>query len=71
MQAGDSVTVSAGTVTIEDFITRGGAVPDRAVGSILLIDESLSGLSAPVAVPESPVALIGGLGLLGLLRRRR
>lgn len=71
VQAGETVTVSAGTVTIEGFITRGGKVPDRAASSVHLIHEGLSGLSAPVAVPESPVALIGGLGLLGLLRRRR
>jgi MYXO-CTERM domain-containing protein len=65
------VTVSAGVVTIEGFITRGGLVPDQAVTSVRLVNESLIDLSSPMAVPEPRAALLGGLGLLGLLRRRR
>jgi hypothetical protein len=71
VQAGDTVTVGAGTVTIEGFITRGGMVPDRMPTSIHLIDEGLNELSAPMAVPEPKAALLGGLGLLVLLMRRR
>jgi hypothetical protein len=71
LAAGDVVTVGAGVIVIEDFITAGGEVPDRPATMIRLIDEGLNDLSSPVAVPESPVALIGGLGLLALLRRRR
>lgn len=71
LAVGDVVTVSAGVVVVEGFISAGGEVPDRPATVIRLIDESLKDLSSPVAVPEAPVALIGGLGLLGLLRRRR
>jgi hypothetical protein len=71
LQVGQVVTVGAGTITIEGFITRGGLVPDLAATSVHLIDESLSDLSAPMNVPEPKAALLGGLGMLGLLRRRR
>jgi hypothetical protein len=71
LSVGDRVTVSAGVVVIEGFISRGGEVPDGPATMIRLVDEELNDLSSPVAVPEAPVALIGGLGLLGLLRRRR
>jgi hypothetical protein len=71
LAVGDVVTVSAGVIVVEGFITAGGEVPDLPATMIRLIDESLNDLSSPVAVPEAPVALIGGLGLLGLLRRRR
>jgi len=71
LMAGDVVTVSAGVVIIDGFISRGGEVPDGPATVIRLIDEGLNDLSSPVAVPEAPVALIGGLGLLSLLRRRR
>lgn len=71
LAVGDVVTVSAGVIVVEGFITAGGEVPDLPATMIRLIDESLNDLSSPVAVPEAPVALIGGLGILGLLRRRR
>jgi hypothetical protein len=71
LAVGDVVTVGVGMIVIEDFISSGGEVPDRPATMIRLIDEGLNDLSSPVAVPESPVALIGGLGLLALLRRRR
>lgn len=71
LQVGQLVTVGAGTIIIEDFITRGGLVPDQEVTSIHLIDESLGDLSAPMVVPEPKAAFLGGLGLLALLMRRR
>lgn len=71
LQVGQVLTVGAGTIVIEDFITRGGSVPDQAVTSIHLIDESLSDLSSPMVVPEPKAVLLGGLGLLVLLMRRR
>ncbi len=72
LQAGQVVTVSAGVVTIDGFLTDGGLVPDQAATSVRLANESLMiELSSPMAVPEPQAALIGGLGLLGLLRRRR
>lgn len=71
LAVGDVVTVSAGVVVVEGFISAGGEVPDRPATTIRLIDEGLKDLSSPVSVPEAPVALIGGFGLLGLLRRRR
>jgi hypothetical protein len=71
LAVGDVVVVSAGVVVVEGFIRAGGEVPDRPATMIRLIDEGLNDLSSPVAVPEAPVALIGGLGMLGLLRRRR
>lgn len=69
--AGQVVTVSAGTITIEGFITRGGIVPDREAVTVHLIDESLASLSSPMTVPEPKAAFLGGLGLLVLLTRRR
>lgn len=71
LQVGEVVTVGAGTIVIEDFITRGGLVPDQAATSIHLIDESLGDLSVPMVVPEPDAAILGGLGLLALLMRRR
>jgi hypothetical protein len=71
LAVGDVVTVSAGVVVVEGFISAGGEVPDRPATMIRLIDEGLNDLSSPVAVPESSVSLIGGLGLLAMLRRRR
>lgn len=71
LQVGQVVTVGAGVVTIEGFITRGGLVPDQAATSVRLVNESLIDLSSPMAVPEPQAALIGAFGLLGLLRRRR
>jgi len=71
LAVGDVGTVSAGVVGVEGFISAGGEVPDRPATMIRLIDEGLNDLSSPIAVPESSVALIGGLGLLALLRRRR
>lgn len=71
LQVGQVVTVGAGTITIEGFITRGGLVPDQAPTSVHLIDETLSDLSMPMVVPEPKAALLGGLGLLVLLMRRR
>lgn len=71
LQIGQVVTVGVGTIVIEDFITRGGSVPDQAVTSIHLIDETLGDLSAPMVVPEPKAAFLGGLGLLVLLLRRR
>lgn len=71
LQVGQVVTVGAGTIVIEDFITRGGSVPDQAVTSIHLVDETLGDLSSPMVVPEPKAAFLGGLGLLALLMRRR
>jgi len=71
LQAGQVVTFGTGTIVIEGFITRGGLVPDQAVTSIHLVDESLGDLSAPMVVPEPKAALLGGLGLVALLLRRR
>jgi hypothetical protein len=71
LQVGQVVTVGTGAIIVEGFISRGGLVPDQAVTSIHLIDESLSDLSSPMVVPEPKAVLLGGLGLLALLMRRR
>lgn len=69
--AGDVVTISAGVMVIPDFIANGGVVPDAPAKSAHFFDEGLNDLSAPMAVPEAGTAVLGGLALLGLLRRRR
>ena len=68
---GDVVTVSAGTLTGLD--PYAGAAPTTTSTEMYLVNYLGQNISSPgtSVVPEPSAALLGGLGLLGLLRRRR
>ncbi len=66
---GDVVTLSAGTLTTTDSFA--GAPPSNTSVEMFITDELGVNIGGGTAVPETSTALLGGLSLLGLLRRRR
>ncbi|MEI7954832.1 MAG: hypothetical protein WCJ66_06665 [Verrucomicrobiota bacterium] len=66
---GDVVTLNAGTLTTA--LSFAGAPPLNSSVEMFLFDSNGTNLGGGTAVPEASTALLDGLGLLGLLRRRR
>lgn len=64
---------NAAAVNITSFLMYNGALTSDEIGSIHGFGSTptLDQLSTIVSVPEPSAVLLGGLGLLGLLRRRR
>lgn len=67
--AGTTFTIQPGTITLSG--ANQAPLPDFAVSTAQLTDASSNTLSNPVSVPESSAALLGAVGLAGLLLRRR
>ncbi len=66
---GDVVTLNAGTLTTA--LPFAAAPPSNSSVEMFVFDTVGINIGGGTAVPEASTALLGGLGLLGLLRRRR
>lgn len=66
---GSQVTIHAGSVTMTEWVL----LPDKPVTSVLLVDGGVvTSISGQVAVvPEPAAMLLGSMGMIALLRRRR
>lgn len=70
--AGDVFRILAGSYTFESNSNFDPALIGTVfTGEVMLVSQSLEPISNAVLVPEPAVMLLGSLGMLGLLRRRR
>lgn len=68
---GDVVNISPGTLTLSDYFTSGGTLPDNTISTFELVNGSGLVISNTTAVPEPSSAFLLGLGAVAFMFRRK